>query len=79
MHDAQAQCVAGAPEDGRPVQLDTTLYLPDSSAPAPAVLLAHGFGGTKDDRWPPRLCDLAQHGYVVLAYTARGFWRAPVG
>ena len=57
---------------GGPVSLDATLYLPDAGGPAPAVLLAHGFGGSKDD-----LADdarqLAQQGYVVLAYTARGF------
>ena len=30
------------------VELDTTLYLPDGDDPAPAVVLAHGFGGSKD-------------------------------
>ena len=64
--------VAGVPERGAPVALDATLYLPAESAPVPAVLLAHGFGGTKAD-----LADdaraLAEQGYVVLAYTARGF------
>ena len=58
--------------DGQPVNLDATLYLPRSSTPAPAVLLAHGFGGTQktvadDARY------LVKHGYVVLAYSARGF------
>ena len=53
--------------------LDATLYLPAGvRGPVPAVLLAHGFGGSKAD-----LADdaraLAQQGYVVLAYTARGF------
>ncbi|MEP6851731.1 MAG: alpha/beta fold hydrolase [bacterium] len=53
------------------VQLDTRLYLP-SHTPAPAVLLAHGFGGDKTDldAFARRL---ARQGYVVLAYTARGF------
>ena len=51
--------------------LDTSLYLPET-VPAPAVLLAHGFGGSKasvdaDAR------DLAARGYVVLAWSARGF------
>ncbi|MGY1783099.1 alpha/beta fold hydrolase [Geodermatophilus sp. SYSU D01036] len=57
------------------VELDTTLYLPASATaddPAPAVVLAHGFGGSKrsvaDDAR-----DLAGRGYVVLAYSARGF------
>jgi len=57
------------------VELDTTLYLPASATaddPAPAVLLAHGFGGSKasvdDDAR-----DLAGRGYVVLTWSARGF------
>ena len=57
--------------DGAGVALDTSLYLP-ATTPAPAVLVAHGFGGTKasvdaDAR------DLAARGFVVLAWTARGF------
>jgi ABC-2 type transport system ATP-binding protein len=65
--------VPGVPEPrGGPVSLDATLYLPDVAGPVPAVVLAHGFGGSKND-----LADdarqLAQSGYVVLAYTARGF------
>ncbi len=64
--------VAGTEEAGRPVTLDATLYLPEGSAPAPAVLLAHGFGGSKDDLdEDARL--LAQEGYVALAFSARGF------
>ena len=38
--------LTGTPEDGRPVRLDTSLYLPETT-PAPAVLLSHGFGGDK--------------------------------
>ena len=59
------------------VELDTTLYLPASAEdePAPAVVLAHGFGGSKrsvaDDA-----VDLAGRGYVVLTYSARGFGRS---
>ena len=57
--------------DGAGVALDTSLYLP-ATTPAPAVLVAHGFGGTKasvdaDAR------DLAARGFVVLTWTARGF------
>ena len=67
--------VAGTPEsDGRPVQLDTTLYLP-ASTPAPAILLAHGFGGDKTDL-DTQARDLARAGYVVLTYSARGFGRS---
>jgi ABC-2 type transport system ATP-binding protein len=52
--------------------LDTTLYLPASSAPAPAIVLAHGFGGSKDSVVADAR-DLADRGYVVLTYSARGF------
>ena len=64
--------VTGTPEpNGAPVKLDTTLYLPDKT-PAPAVLLAQGFGGDKSGL-AGTAQTLAEHGYVVLAYTARGF------
>jgi ABC-2 type transport system ATP-binding protein len=67
----RAQFVTGTPEAGRPVRLDTTLYLPEKT-PAPAVLLAHGFGSSKTGV-SGEARTLARHGYVVLAYTARGF------
>jgi ABC-2 type transport system ATP-binding protein len=66
--------VTGTPEGGRPVRLDTTLYLP-AKTPAPAVLLAHGLGGSKLDL-SKQAQALARHGYVVLAYSARGFGRS---
>jgi ABC-2 type transport system ATP-binding protein len=66
------QLVLGTPEaDRKPVSIDTTLYLP-AHTPAPAVLLAHGLGGTKRDL-DAQARGLARHGYIVLAYTARGF------
>ncbi|MCW2620682.1 MAG: transporter related, partial [Frankiales bacterium] len=69
----QVLSVPGTPEsDARPVSLDATLYRPAGDAPRPAVLLAHGFGGTKDSvRDQARA--LAREGYVVLAWSARGF------
>jgi ABC-2 type transport system ATP-binding protein len=66
-----AQFVAATPEGSAPVKLDTTLYLP-AKTPAPAVLLAHGFGGDKHSVAGTAQA-LAKAGYVVLAYTARGF------
>jgi ABC-2 type transport system ATP-binding protein len=62
----QEQRLAGAGVD-----LDTTLYLP-STTPAPAVLVAHGFGGSKASADADAL-DLADRGFVVLAWSARGF------
>jgi ABC-2 type transport system ATP-binding protein len=71
----RSQFVAGTPEPGgAPAELDTTLYLP-ASTPAPAILLAHGFGATKTSV-AGEAKSLARHGYVVLAYTARGFGRS---
>ena len=65
--------VAGTPEpDGRPVRLDVTLMTTDPARARPAVVLAHGFGGSKADSAGVGR-ELARHGYTVLTYTARGF------
>jgi len=57
------------------VELDTTLYLPPGDGPSPAVVLAHGFGGSKESVASDAE-DLAERGYVVLTYSARGFGRS---
>jgi ABC-2 type transport system ATP-binding protein len=67
--------VRTGPAHDQSVDLDATLYLPRTGQPVPAVLLAHGFGGTKrsvaaDAR------DLADLGYAVLTWTAQGFGRS---
>lgn len=54
-----------------PVRLDADIYLP-SSLPAPAVVLAHGFGGSKASV-SDEATYLQERGFVVLAYSARGF------
>ncbi len=51
--------------------LDAALYTP-TQVPAPAVVLAHGFGGSRLDL-EERAQRLADRGFVVLAYSARGF------
>jgi ABC-2 type transport system ATP-binding protein len=56
------------------VTLDTSLYLP-TSRPAPAILLAHGFAGDKSSV-SAQAKSLAEHGYVVLTWTARGFGKS---
>jgi ABC-2 type transport system ATP-binding protein len=53
------------------VRLDATVYRP-AATPAPAVLVAHGFGGSKDSV-SAEATALARRGFVVLAWTARGF------
>ena len=65
---------AQAPDDQSPVQLDATLYLPEVT-PAPAVIVAHGFGGSKNSV-DGDARELAQRGFVTLAYSARGFGRS---
>jgi ABC-2 type transport system ATP-binding protein len=73
--DARMVTVQSGPAGATPVALDTTFYLPDAASAAhrvPAVLLAHGFGGTKDSV-REQAEDLARRGYAVLAWTAQGF------
>ncbi len=67
--------VYSGPDGRTPVELDTRLYLPpgaSSTSPVPAVLLAHGFGGTKDSVAADAE-ELVGRGYAVLTWTARGF------
>ena len=56
------------------VAIDTSLYLPEKT-PAPAIMIAHGFGGSKDS-----VAQDAQFfvdkGFVVLTWTARGFGKS---
>jgi ABC-2 type transport system ATP-binding protein len=70
--------VLTGPDDATPVALDTTYYRPTSASAAhsaPAVLLAHGFGGTKDSVASDAR-QLADRGYAVLTWTAEGFGRS---
>ena len=56
------------------VAIDTSLYLP-AKTPAPAIMIAHGFGGSKDSVASDAQF-FASHGYVVLTWTARGFGKS---
>jgi ABC-2 type transport system ATP-binding protein len=68
--------VLSGPSGTDPVDLDARFYLPgDRSGKVPAVLLAHGFGGTKDSV-DDDAESLAGRGYAVLTWTARGFGRS---
>lgn len=70
--------VLSGPSGDQPVELDTTLWLPDDASAdrkVPAVLLAHGFGGTKDSVRSDAE-DFVSRGYAVLTWTARGFGRS---
>jgi ABC-2 type transport system ATP-binding protein len=57
------------------VRLDTSYFTPAGAGRHPAVLLAHGFGGSKDDV-RQQAEDLARDGYAVLTWSARGFGRS---
>ncbi|MDW4909858.1 alpha/beta fold hydrolase [Streptomyces sp. ADMS] len=61
---------------GGGVRIDTSYFTagPDSDR-RPAVLLGHGFGGSKDDV-RSQAQDLARDGYAVLTWSARGFGRS---
>jgi ABC-2 type transport system ATP-binding protein len=70
--------VRTGPDRGQRVRLDARLYRPRTATadqPAPAVLLAHGFGGTKTSV-DEQAQELADDGYVVLTWTAQGFGRS---
>ena len=74
----QLVTVATGPAGTTDISLDTTLFLPKAASaahPVAAVLLAHGFGGTKDDVADDATL-LADHGYAVLTWTAEGFGRS---
>src|SRR6478752_4725823 len=67
----QATTVAvGAEPDGTPVRLDVSVW-PQTSGKHPVVLLAHGFGGTKDSV-TSQANEFHDRGYVVIAWSARG-------
>ncbi|MFK0151670.1 CocE/NonD family hydrolase [Streptomyces sp. NPDC090499] len=57
------------------VRLDTSFFTTSGTGRRPAVLLAHGFGGSKDDM-RTEAEDLARDGYAVLTWSARGFGRS---
>lgn len=63
--------VLDGPAEQHRVQIDLTMYAP-ARTPAPAVVLAHGFGGDKTSLTGPAR-NLAERGFTVLTYSARGF------
>jgi ABC-2 type transport system ATP-binding protein len=56
------------------ISIDTTIYLP-AQTPAPAIMIAHGFGGSKDSVASDARF-FASKGFVVLTWTARGFGKS---
>ncbi|MFF0512600.1 alpha/beta fold hydrolase [Streptomyces sp. NPDC004250] len=62
-------------EVGDGVRLDTSYFTAGPDGRRPAVLLAHGFGGSKADA-RDQAERLARDGYAVLTWSARGFGRS---
>ncbi|MEU6240729.1 CocE/NonD family hydrolase [Streptomyces sp. NPDC047024] len=56
-------------------RLTTSFFTDGRPGRRPAVLLAHGFGGSKKDMLG-QAQDLARHGYAVMTWSARGFGRS---
>jgi uncharacterized protein len=55
------------------VKLATWFYKPASTVPSPAIVMAHGFGGVKEqnlDKFAETFCDA---GFAVLVFDHRGF------
>ncbi|MER6343123.1 CocE/NonD family hydrolase [Streptomyces sp. NPDC001595] len=60
---------------GDGVRLDTSYFTSGATGRRPAVLLAHGFGGSKADA-RQQAEELARDGYAVLTWSARGFGKS---
>ena len=67
--------VADGPGGDQRVSLDATFFTPPGRGRVPAILLAHGFGETKD-AVRPEAEQLARAGFAVLTWSARGFGRS---
>ncbi|MFE3475207.1 alpha/beta fold hydrolase [Streptomyces bacillaris] len=57
------------------VEIDTSYFYAEGSGKRPAVLIGHGFGGSKNDV-RAQAEKLAADGYAVLTWSARGFGKS---
>ncbi|NEE60788.1 alpha/beta fold hydrolase, partial [Streptomyces sp. SID8455] len=57
------------------VEIDTSYFTAGGSGKRPAVLIGHGFGGSKNDV-RAQAEKLAADGYAVLTWSARGFGKS---
>src|SRR5215813_639798 len=64
--------VVDGPHANQHVVLDASFFTPAGGGRVPAVLLAHGFGQSKE-AVRPEAENLAQAGFAVLTWSARGF------
>ena len=71
VHNVRIPVVDG-PRGNQHVVLDASFFTPAGSDRVPAVLLAHGFGQSKQSV-RPEAENLARAGFAVLTWSARGF------
>ncbi|MCB5908026.1 alpha/beta fold hydrolase [Streptomyces pinistramenti] len=73
----RALAMPETPGSKKTVRIDTSYFTGPGAAGErrPAVLLGHGFGGSKDDV-RPQAEQLARDGYAVLTWSARGFGKS---
>ncbi|MCI3930781.1 alpha/beta fold hydrolase [Streptomyces sp. AN091965] len=70
------QTLATGRGQGQEVRIDTSYFTAgDPGTKRPAVLVGHGFGGSKDDV-REQAERLARDGYAVLTWSARGFGKS---
>ena len=74
IHSVAAEVTSKSQQTAPGVFIDTSIYLPKKT-PAPAILLAHGFGGSKDSVVTEAQA-FQKRGYVVMTWTARGFGKS---
>ena len=67
--------VLDGPSNNQHVRLDATFFTPAGTGRVPAILLAHGFGGTKNSV-RAQAEQLTRAGFAVLTWSARGFGRS---
>ncbi len=60
---------------GDSVRIDASFFTAGGTGPRPAVLLGHGFGGSKESV-REQAEQLARDGYAVLTWSARGFGKS---
>src|SRR4029077_9240282 len=63
--------VVDGPDNNQHVSLDATFFTPEGTGRVPAILVAHGFGATKN-AVKPEAEQLARAGFAVLTWSARG-------
>ncbi|MEP7023191.1 MAG: alpha/beta fold hydrolase, partial [Actinomycetota bacterium] len=67
--------VTDGPKGNQHVVLDATFFTPAGGGKVPAILVAHGFGETKN-AVRPEAEQLARAGFAVLTWSARGFGKS---